>query len=119
MSNRVLLTDEREAVLNDEYEESDAALRNQKSRLRVSSQTALRELTEVAKSPYIDQTTAFDPDDVVELLRAIVTPTWIHHYEGSENEKEKTDDFELYHARLLLEVAKLVIEEPGPPYDVP
>lgn len=124
MGERVLLTDERNAVLAGEYDGSDAALRNQKSRIRRSSETALRELTEVAESPYIDQTTLFDPQAVVELVRALVRPTWNHHYEEVEagpgqhgSVKEKTDEFELYRSRLLLEMSKLVIEEPSPKAD--
>jgi hypothetical protein len=122
MGQRVLLTEEREDVLNGEYEGSDAALRNQKSRLRVSSRTALDELAEVVASPHIDQTEIFDPEDVEEFVRALLRPKWKYHYEeedpsGLLHEKEKSDEFELFRSRVLLELSKLIIEEPDPRVD--
>lgn len=72
MSDRVLLTDQREKVLNGDYDGSDAALRNQKSRLRKSSQTALQELIKVASSPAIDNPDVFDTEDVYTLVSLLL-----------------------------------------------
>lgn len=75
MTDRVMLTDAREQVLNDEYDGSDAALRKQKSRLRNSTHTVLDELTEIAQSPHIDNSKAFPPEKVGELIEALFVPT--------------------------------------------
>ncbi|MCD2205322.1 hypothetical protein [Halobacterium sp. KA-6] len=118
MTDRVLLTEQRENVLNGEYDGSDAALRNQKSRLRKSSQTALQELTQVAESQHIDHTDVFDPDDVFRLLRALLTPVYPDHYADHEDfgglthEKDMTDEWNAYASRLQVQLAKLVLEEP-------
>jgi hypothetical protein len=74
VTDRVLLNDKRESVLDGQYDGSDAALRNQKSRLRRSSQTALKELVGVAESNQIDNTEVFDPNEVFRLLRALLAP---------------------------------------------
>lgn len=113
MSDRVLLNDKRESVLNAEYDGSDAALRNQKSRLRSSSRTALKELIEVAQSHEIDNTEVFDPDDVFRLLRALLTPRQ-EDLEPDEfvnivSEEEYTDRFRAYSDRLQMQLAKLAL----------
>jgi hypothetical protein len=117
MSDRVLLTEQRENVLNGEYDGSDAALRNQKSRLRTSSQTALQELTQVAESHELDHTEIFDPDDVFRLLRALLLPKSMHFPDGElpgglVHEHETTDEWEAYRSRLQVQLAKLVINDP-------
>ena len=121
MSDRVLLTEQRENVLNGEYDGSDAALRNQKSRLRTSSQTALQELTQVAESQHIDQTDVFDPDDVFRLLRALLLPKPPHFedadWQGVMAENETTDEWDAYRSRLQVQLAKLVLDEPEPATD--
>jgi len=75
MADRVMLTDQREKVLNGEYDGSDAALRKQRSRIRQSTQTVLDELTEIAQSPHIDSSRAFPPEKVGELVEALYIPT--------------------------------------------
>lgn len=115
MTDRVLLTEQRENVLAGEYDGSDAALRNQKSRLRKSSQTALQELTQVAESQHIDHTEVFDPGDVFRLLRALLTPVYPDHYADHEDrsglmhEKETTDEWTAYGSRLQVQMAKLIL----------
>lgn len=112
MPDRVLLNDKRESVLNAEYSGSDAALRNQKSRLRSSSRTALNELIEVAESPEIDNTEVFDPDDVFRLLRALLAP----RQEDLEPDEFVTivtpekygDDFVAYADSLYVQIDKVM-----------
>lgn len=69
----MFLTEKREAVLNGEYDGSDDALRNQKSRLRRSAQTALQELITVAASPEIENAEVFDPEQIHILLKILLT----------------------------------------------
>jgi len=70
----VFLTEKREAVLNGEYDGSDDALRNQKSRLRRSAQTALQELITVAASPEVENADIFEPNDLARLVDALMVP---------------------------------------------
>jgi hypothetical protein len=81
MGDRVILTEKREAVLNgnfpdlsDDYDDPDAALRNQKSRLRESSRTALEELIVVAASPEIENADVFEPNTLARLVDALMVP---------------------------------------------
>lgn len=112
MGNRVLLTEKREKVLTGEYDGSDAALRNQKSRLRESSKTVLDELIQVAESPEIDNRDVFDPDDVFRLLRAIMTP----RQEDLEPDEfvnvvtvdKQNAEFRAYTDRLYIQMDKLM-----------
>jgi len=100
MADRAFLTDKRRDVLNGEYEGADAALRNQKSRLRRTSSTALEELIEVAQSPEIDNGEVFDPDDIARLIDALmapreatITPRW--NYGGTPDEFRDEYDYQL------------------------
>jgi hypothetical protein len=124
MGDRVLLTDERRDVLAGEYEGSGAALRNQKSRIRQSGDTALRELIEIADSPHVDQMEVFDQKLVAELVHTLVKPNWEHHYTEAEpgpgqhgSTKERTDEWRAYRSGLLLALAEVVINEPDPEKD--
>lgn len=115
----MLLTEQRENVLNGEYSGTDAALRNQKSRLRESSRTALHELTAVAESQHIDNTDVFDPDDVFRLLRALLSYDGPQAIEGTEQsvyeppsgqrDADYADEFAAYRNRLQVQMAKLII----------
>lgn len=106
MTDRVLLNDKRKAVLNGEYTGSDAALRNQKSRLRESARTALAELVQVAASPEIDNAEVFEPNEVAHLLDALMvpdgaslTPRW--NFDGDPSEYRDTYRYQLaLHGRL-------------------
>jgi hypothetical protein len=124
MPDRVLLTEKREKVLKGDYDGSDSALRNQKSRLRRSADTALGELTQIARSPHIDQWEAFDPEDVSTFLELLLTPTAPEHTTtgglvtdpASEHESdapmaEVTDEFQHYRDELLKEMGRQVIED--------
>ena len=124
MESRVLLTRKREKVLKGDYDGSDAALRNQKSRLRQSADTALGELIHVARSPHIDHTRAFDPENVAEFLKLLITPTAPEHTTSgglltdpaTEQELDApttgvTDEFRSYQNELLVEMAQLVVED--------
>jgi hypothetical protein len=73
MSKRVLMTDAREEVLDGSYTGKETALRNQKSRLRASSRTALEELIQVAESRQIDNTEIFTPEQIYRLLDTLLT----------------------------------------------
>lgn len=74
MTDRVFLTEKRRDVLNGEYEGSDAALRNQKSRLKKSANTALDEVIAVAASGAIENDEElFHPDQIYRLLSALTT----------------------------------------------
>jgi len=106
MSDRVLLTEKREQVLNGEYEGSNDALRNQKSRLRQSARTALDELIQVAASPEIENAEVFEPNEVARLLDALMvprgtglTPRW--NFEGDPAEYRDTYRYQLaLHGRI-------------------
>jgi len=71
----VFLTDERRAVLHNEYEGKDNTERTHKSRIRARSKKALEELAEVAQSPHIDNKNALPPEKVATLLEAAYIPT--------------------------------------------
>lgn len=115
MADRVMLTDQREKVLNGEYDGSDAALRKQKSRLRQSAQTTLDELTEIAQSPHIDTREVFEPDQIFLLLRAILTPD---EYTGpvypptesAEHATEEAKEWVNYHNQLYVQLDKLLAD---------
>jgi len=106
MADRALLTDKREKVLNGEYEGKDAALRNQKSRLRDSARTALNELIAVAASPEIENSEVFAPNNVARLIDALMvpngttlTPRW--NFDGDPAEYRDTYRYQLaLHGRL-------------------
>jgi len=106
MADRVLLTEKREQVLSGEYDGSDTALRNQKSRLRDSARTALAELVQVAASPEIDNADVFEPNEVARLLDALmvpngttITPRW--NFDGNPDEYRDTYRYQLaLHGRL-------------------
>lgn len=125
MDERVLLTEKREKVLRGDYDGSDSALRNQKSRLRRSADTALGELIHVARSPYIDHTEVFDPEEVGEFLELLLTPTGPGHTTSggllvdlaAEEDMDAptadvTDEFRNYQNALIAEMARLVIDDP-------
>jgi hypothetical protein len=120
MPDRVILTEKREELLTGRYDGSDAARRNQKSRLRKSAQTALEELTMIAQSPHIDHSEVFDPDDVFQLLRALLAPDQEHLEAGDLTNDDfthivtrdkYTDEFAAYSDRLQLQMSKLILEK--------
>ena len=68
------LTDERQAVLNGEYDGAANVERTHKARIKARSQSALDELIEVAKSPEVSNGEIFDPKKLRTLLTEIVWP---------------------------------------------
>lgn len=115
MADRVILTERREELLSGEYDPDDSADRMAKSRLKNSAETALDELTQIAKNPHIDQTDIFDPDDVFRFLRAVKMPTQDHlepdEFVNIPSRDKYTDEFAAYTDRLQLQMSKLVLEE--------
>lgn len=131
----VFLTDQRRAVLNNEYDGEDSTERAHQSNIRARSRTAIQELIEVAESPVIDTTEVFDPDDVFRLLRAIMSPDPTHteggglyvgrgHEEAQEEGSDAPildvdDDYLAYSDRLYVQLDKLMRpyrDERFPPY---
>jgi len=82
MSNRVLLTEQREKLIAGDYDGSDEATRAQHWRLNQSIKTVLDELTTIANSEEVENVDAFDAGDVRSLLTALtgepssITPFW-------------------------------------------
>lgn len=123
--DRVLMTDRRRDLILFGYSPSNPADRSAMSRLRTSSETALWELTKIAKSTEIDQTEVFDPEQVAALIRALLDPnprgehvdvdTALLERDGPNEfvRDDFTDEFETYHDRLKLELSKIVLDEPG------
>jgi hypothetical protein len=120
MSDRVILTEKREQLLTGRYEGKDVARRNQKSRLRKSAQTAIQELTMIARSPHIDNTEVFDADDMGQLLEAILRPDQQHLEPGEADPddftmfvspEKYTDEFENHHNAHLARLGRIVARE--------
>jgi len=128
MPDRVLLTEKREQVLNGKYEGSESALRNQKSRLRRSASTALGELTQIAESPYVDLNDEIEAQQIGNFLRALLVPSGPNQtttggivadpasIEDADDDlpiAQPTEEFQNYQDKLLVELARLVIDDPN------
>lgn len=107
----IFLTENRREVLEGTSDWEQASIQNEKSRIKNRAGDALEELIEVAESPHIDHTDALDPDDVFRLLRALLTP--MHRLDemdgGLIGREDYPDDFQPYHDRLRMQMAKLAL----------
>jgi len=70
--DNVFLTDDRQDVLNGDWEGLGSTRRSHLSNIRHRTRLALRELREVANSEEIDNAKVFDPDDLRALLEALL-----------------------------------------------
>jgi len=117
MTDRVLLTEKREQLLEGDYDSGDATHRNRKSRLKQSSEVTLDELIRVAECPIIDNTDIFEPGDVARLISALLTPDHSQYSGGGligpevdEDDPasvDLSDEFRQYRDRLYV-----VLDEP-------
>jgi hypothetical protein len=120
MVEKAFLTDSRRDVLEGNADDlTEQSLRNAKSRIRVRARLALAELIEVAESEEIDQTEVFEPDDIAQLLQALLTAKNPDHIEGADevaggliSQDDYTDDFRAYSDRLQNQMGKLILEPP-------
>lgn len=71
---RVLITEGRAEILEN-YESENSTHRTRKYRLEDSTQTVIRELTEIARFEDLDKTKAFPKDDVIQLIATLVGQT--------------------------------------------
>jgi len=126
MADTVLLTDRREQLLAGKYNETDAVDRMALSRFRDSTNTALDELIKVAQSPHVDNTKLFEPEQVAQLIRAVLIPG-CKHIESSgliqfsedaaldeileDSAAEVSEEFTDYQNALLADISKLIIKE--------
>lgn len=108
MTNRVILTDQREKMLEEGTEQGDTADKMRMYRLKNSSTTALKELIQIAQSPHVDQTEIFDPETVNRLLIALLSPSLDHYTTGTiptiETDEKITDEFQNYRNSLYVEI---------------
>ena len=88
------LTETRRAVLEGNYTGQENTYRTHKARIRARSQAALEELVEVAQSPYIDNTEAFDTENIAMLIHALFVPDFGHIEGGGlvTDPRADTDD---------------------------
>lgn len=107
MTDRVILTEQREKLLNGEYEGSDAALRKQKWRLRESANTALHELVKIAESPHIDTREVIDPDDLLLLVGAIMEPDG-YGFTVNAPPEEVSDEYLAHQHQIYLRLQHLL-----------
>jgi hypothetical protein len=73
MGEQKLLTDRRREIISEEYDPSDASNRQLKWRLKKDTETTLKELVEIARSPTIDNSEFFDPGLIEQLITALYT----------------------------------------------
>jgi hypothetical protein len=110
MTERVILTEQRERLLSGKYEGSDTAERAQRHRLKNSTKVAIDELIQIAESPVLDNSDVFDPDDVFRLLRALYTPSQDHLEEesGLIDHGDATPEYRAYTDRLYVQIDKVI-----------
>lgn len=100
------LTEDRQAVLHDNYDGSSSTERVHRRNIKKRSQSALQELTEVAQSPHIDNSEVFDPSDVHALLTALLTPpSYTNPMTGEIPDAD--DDFLAYRDRMYVQIDKV------------
>lgn len=123
----IFLTDKRREVLQGTSDWEDASVANERSRIKNRARLAIAELIEVANSPYIDHTDVFDPDDVDNFIRALLTSSRPDHVsqvglveDASQDHSDDlpddaypdyTEEFEIYRDRLHSRMARLVLED--------
>lgn len=112
--DRAFLTDARRDILAGKSDWEDSSIAVEKSRIKNRANVALEELIEVADSRHLDHTDALDPDDVFNLLRALLSPPLEHteHDEiqgGPNTGTETSDKFDAYSDRLQMQLAKLAL----------
>lgn len=91
---KVFLTEQRRAVLRNQYDGSDSNARTHKSRIRKKSKLALDELIEVASSPKIDNSDVFDPETVYTLISILLRGTGGLMYETEEAQQKALENAE-------------------------
>lgn len=90
MAGTAFLTDRRREFLSGDYDLDDSKDRQLKRRTVNDAQAALAELIEVAQSPHLDNTEVFDPDELGQLVQALLLPDPQHVSSGGL--VEATDD---------------------------
>ena len=71
--DHVILTPKRREVIEMEYEGSHSSERTHHSLVREKTPVALRELVDIAESPVIHNPGRFPAEDVLDLIRALLT----------------------------------------------
>lgn len=116
------LTDERRAVLADDYDGSESVKRTHKSRIRERARSAVDELIEVAQSKEIENADVFEPAKIGTLLFWIMhdwsqTPTGTTDGEESDGETpfapkelDYPDEYEQYRKEVHSEVAQEIMK---------
>jgi hypothetical protein len=113
--DKTFLTENRRDVLTDDCDWSTQAVRNERSRIKNLARIALAELIEVAESQEIDTRDVFDPDDVFNLLQAILLPDgYVGPYYPSS---DAPDEWLAYHYRIQIQLQKLVQPAQGSIYE--
>jgi len=124
MGESVLLTDRRKDLLEGEYDKDDPSDRMVLSRFQRSTETAVDELIQIAENPHVDHSEMIQREQVVKLLRAILTPPPEHVNSGGlirikhEDEPPKdppqaelSEEFQQYQDGILADISQLIIEE--------
>jgi hypothetical protein len=110
VTDRGILTDKRRDVLKGEYNGSDVALRNQKSRIRKSAKAAIADLQLIARSDEIESAGTFEPNEMARLVNALMVPSADglkprRNFEGTDEEYRAEYLYQLHlHSRLKHEL---------------
>jgi len=72
MVDRVLITDRRRRLLNENLDETKGSVNVEKTRIRKRARIAIQELVEIARSDAIDNEDIFQPEDLNALITAIM-----------------------------------------------
>lgn len=98
--DNIFLTENRRDVLAGTSDWSTQSVRNERSRIKRHARLALAELIEVAESPEIDNADIFDPDQVANLIDAMIapehepiTPRW--NFDGTTDEFRDEYEYQL------------------------
>lgn len=119
----LFLTETRHDVLAGDYNGADNVRRTHESRIRSKSRLAISELTEVARSQAIDTTEVIDPEELAQLVAAVMTPDFSHTSSGgiagpttSESDArtvDLTDDFRLYRDDVYFAISEVIDDYPS------
>jgi hypothetical protein len=98
MVDRVLITDRRRRLLNENLDETRGSINVEKTRIRKRARIAIQELVEIARSDAIDNEDIFQPEDLNALITAIMEENGLvsrNDFDGTAEEHTKEYSYKI------------------------